>query len=619
MQQPATNLHYCPTIPPSEVDKLRMSLPMVATALQTAPGIPNGADQRPQQMCLPDWDTQWYKELKQGTAPTYGRDYNSTPNMNFWGDFFPFHEGHPGMHTDAVAAVNTLPHEAFSGQHIYRLEWKTGPSGYLLFSLDGKKQFYINASVITKERQITRNRESIGTMLGRQIPEEPMYIILNVDMSMNWGWQDCEHGRCGCCTDCNNPECTTCAGLPWLTGLCQQLPADYSIDYVRVYQRKGARRTECSPPDFPTEGWIESHKANYILPTMDEASKPVFAGGRPCTASADCGGSSRGACQAGICQCGEGWTGPSCLVPKVGTALKCSPLEAALVGGGTCRSESATDCGAAEGHGSCVAVRVPWWFPSQEKKLPDNTWTKAGGGDGRCRCANGYGGPHCARSVESDSCAPDAVDPVMTGAELDDLIGTMCARATSNAEMDACNEILWKPHWEHGGHFAQCGSYPRAYWVASAECRARARTPSPTPAPTPARPPMPTPAPTPAPTPPPTPTPPAPIVPTSPPTRDPSCSAHPGCSNLLGDCCPASDGMNLACCDASAPPPPPPLGSQCSAHPNCASLAGHCCPAPNGMMLACCHEEPGFAMHSLIAAGSGNSSATASNLRGHTL
>uniref|UniRef100_A0A7S4T845 GH16 domain-containing protein n=1 Tax=Alexandrium monilatum TaxID=311494 RepID=A0A7S4T845_9DINO len=632
LQQPALGLGHCPAVPPSEVDKLRMSLPMVATALQAAPGVPRGVDQRPQQMCLPDWNRQWYKELKQGTSPTYGTDYNSTPNMNFWGDYFPFHPGHPGMHTDAVSAVNVLPQSAFTGQHVYRMEWKTGPNGYLLFTLDGKKQFYINATVITKDMPISRNNDPIGTMLGRQIPEEPMYIILNVDMSMNWGWQDCEHGKCGCCTDCSDPKCTGCPGLPWLGGLCQQLPADYSIDYVRVYQRKGARRTECSPKDFPTEGWIESHKSKYNLPTSTEPLKPVLAGGRRCSVDAECGGSGRGSCIQGLCQCKQAWTGPACLVPRVGNALKCSALEAALVGGGICSSESHTDCGAVQGHGWCVAVRTPWWFPSQERKLADGTWTKAGGGDGRCRCAKGHGGPHCAKSIPVDPCVPDTfVDPVMTGDELDALIDEMCAKASTGAELDACNEVNWRPHWEQGGHLAQCGAFPRAYWVASAKCRAAAApkpTPEPTPAPGPEPAPEPTPAPAPEPVPEPAPTPaptpapaPAPAPPPAPgpPPPPAACTANPGCAHLSGDCCPAPNGMRLACC--SAPPPstsPPTTGSACSAHPGCAHLPGDCCPAWNGVTLACCHEEPGFAMYADSNTPMTNvSAAAAGNLRGH--
>jgi len=396
-------------------------------------------------------------------------------------------------------------------------------------------------------------------------------------MSMNWGWKDCEDGHCGCCTDCNNPACTRC--LPWLTGLCQQFPADYNVDYIRVYQRRGNRRTGCSPRDFPTEGWIESQEQRYRLPTQAEPLRPVFAGGARCTDAADCGGSSRGSCLESICQCRRWWTGPACFVPRVGSALTCSPLEEAMIGGGTCHSESATDCGAVHGHSACVGVRTTSsWMPSQERKLPDSTWRKAGGGDGRCRCAEGREGPHCMKVVPPGSCRPDFfADPAMNGEVLDNQTERLCAKANSSSERDACNDVHWKPHWEHGGAYAQCGAFSRAHWVASAECRARSQTPRPTPTPTPphssALTAAPAPGDTPAPTPAPAPThapathvpaparaaPPAPMaVPAPAPTPAPvpsagaaACAAHPGCSGFAEDCCPATDGMRFACCNAT--------------------------------------------------------------------
>lgn len=36
-----------------------------------------------------------------------------------------------------------------------------------------------------------------------------------------------------------------------------------------------------------------------------------------------------------------------------------------------------------------------------------------------------------------------------------------------------------------------------------------------------------------------------------------ACSANPGCAGLLGECCPASDGMMLACCEQQPPQPKP--------------------------------------------------------------
>jgi len=78
-----------------------------------------------------------------------------------------------------------------------------------------------------------------------------------------------------------------------------------------------------------------------------------------------------------------------------------------------------------------------------------------------------------------------------------------------------------------------------------------------------------------------------------------ACAANAGCIGLGGDCCPAPDGMMLACCSAIPPAPadtteapttmtPKPASAACEANSGCIGLAGDCCPASDGMMLACC-------------------------------
>lgn len=76
----------------------------------------------------------------------------------------------------------------------------------------------------------------------------------------------------------------------------------------------------------------------------------------------------------------------------------------------------------------------------------------------------------------------------------------------------------------------------------------------------------------------------------------PACEDNLGCIGLAGDCCPASDGLMLACCEQPEPDTTEapttvtstPSSAACAANSGCSNLAGDCCPAPNGMMLACC-------------------------------
>jgi hypothetical protein len=68
------------------------------------------------------------------------------------------------------------------------------------------------------------------------------------------------------------------------------------------------------------------------------------------------------------------------------------------------------------------------------------------------------------------------------------------------------------------------------------------------------------------------------------PTVDPSCSNHPECSNLEGDCCATIDDVSLFCCGTTEP--------QCNAHGACVAegLADNCCPTAEGVMLDCCDK-----------------------------
>jgi len=42
-----------------------------------------------------------------------------------------------------------------------------------------------------------------------------------------------------------------------------QFPAEFKIDYVRVYQRKGQTNVGCNPKDRPTTDYIASHLDAY--------------------------------------------------------------------------------------------------------------------------------------------------------------------------------------------------------------------------------------------------------------------------------------------------------------------------------------------------------------------
>jgi len=487
----------CAPLPEDEYHLVVSPRPMVATSLQLAPGIPYRADQRPAEVntshggsqtfnCLPeDWSKQWYPELKQGNNFTYGTTYQSQPNIDFWGEYFKG-EGPDAidLQTDSLSSLNALPLEAWRQQNTYRLDWKAGPDGYTEFRMNGLLQFQVNASSATREHDITREGEYIGKMLGRQIPEEPTYIMLNIDLATRWGWPDCNSEFCDCCSDCRDPKCTTCYypwdpqnnARQWLADLCTTLPASYDIDYVRVWQKPGNTRTSCDPADYPTQGWIESHRDRYLLPNMNEPLRPVLAGGSQCASDDDCGTALRGHCNnsTGTCQCKAEWTGPKCVARRIGTALTCCALESESIGGAACYVNSSTACGVSSGRGQCVEAARPGgsYAANQTYKLSDGSWEKAGGGDGRCKCKAGWKGTSC--DVPAATCSPNPFpDPAWMGADLETFVEKVCNgsiptnRDHEDALARACKEVLWKPHWQEGGGYAGCGAWLRANWVAT--------------------------------------------------------------------------------------------------------------------------------------------------------
>ena len=154
----------------------------------------------------------WYSELEPGLtgSDVYGKTYRSTLNLDFYGEFF---EGY--IRTDAISALSELPHASYNSFHEHSIDYDTGPEGYAYFQHDGHKQFYVDGRLVQGDKPLHKDGTPNGKMKGRKIPEEPSYLILNIDMSTRWGWESCEPWwGCDCCTDCSNLQCTTC----WVNG-----------------------------------------------------------------------------------------------------------------------------------------------------------------------------------------------------------------------------------------------------------------------------------------------------------------------------------------------------------------------------------------------------------------
>jgi len=76
---------------------------------------------------------------------------------------------------------------------------------------------------------------------ARPVPQEPMYIIVNLGMSTNFGTVDL-------------------ANLPF--------PVKMKVDWIRVYQPIHSQNFGCEPDGFPTQSYIKQYMEAYTNPNL---------------------------------------------------------------------------------------------------------------------------------------------------------------------------------------------------------------------------------------------------------------------------------------------------------------------------------------------------------------
>jgi hypothetical protein len=239
----------------------------------------------------------WYDPLE------YGNETGSELNPFFYGVTLVHDLKSHTYQADALSANMRLRDTHYKKQHLYRVEWEPpaedGTGGYIKWFTDGKLVYGVSGASLD--------------IMQTEIPSEPMYLLMNTAVSSNWGFPaPCPEG-CDCtCFECGNPACA-CA-LP--TGYCDNYPAAFEIDYVRVYQAVNESKhiLGCSPETRPSELYIKGHAKKYMSEGQKRPLEPVRTGGGACASNKDCGGITRGTCSSsGSCSCSEGWNGPTCL------------------------------------------------------------------------------------------------------------------------------------------------------------------------------------------------------------------------------------------------------------------------------------------------------------------
>ena len=240
----------------------------------------------------------WYEGLEYGNGTQL--------NPFFYGVTLEHKPKQFTYQSDAISANTHIGKEFFKHFHKYRMEWEPpdndGIGGYIKWYLDGKFIYGIQGKVLS--------------LTNTEIPSEPMYLLMNTAVASSWGFpKPCPDG-CDCsCYECGNSECT--CGLP--DGFCDNFPAFFEIDYVRVYQavNESKHLLGCSTEQRPTARFIKGHKKDFIN-EFDGQKEPLLLvqrGGAYCQENADCGGPEKGECSSNRCSCMDGYTGPKCLSP----------------------------------------------------------------------------------------------------------------------------------------------------------------------------------------------------------------------------------------------------------------------------------------------------------------
>ncbi|OAX42120.1 glycoside hydrolase family 16 protein [Rhizopogon vinicolor AM-OR11-026] len=145
-----------------------------------------------------------------------------------------------GFYQQALSAVTYIDSENYNGQGFaqYGYEWWSNPSnrpeGYIQWYSEGQETWKVTSASIGADTTVD--------ISARLIPEEPMYIILNLGLAPSFQEQDFMH---------------------------MTFPSEMYVDYVRVYQREGIQNgVTCDPPNRPTADYIQNHLNAYSNPNL---------------------------------------------------------------------------------------------------------------------------------------------------------------------------------------------------------------------------------------------------------------------------------------------------------------------------------------------------------------
>ncbi|KAG6837721.1 hypothetical protein H0H93_003523 [Arthromyces matolae] len=167
---------------------------------------------------------------------------NTSANLEIYNDtgtqFNAYIGGATQMTTSALSLTNPNSYQ-LNGQgfSVFGFEYKPGMirnfSKYITWVANNATAWTFRAPGMVADDTVQ--------VSARPVPQEPMYIIVNLGMSENFGEVDFEH---------------------------LIFPATMKIDYIRVYQPSNAINYGCSPSAFPTADYISTYAEAYTNPNL---------------------------------------------------------------------------------------------------------------------------------------------------------------------------------------------------------------------------------------------------------------------------------------------------------------------------------------------------------------
>ncbi|KAI0947300.1 hypothetical protein AcV7_009758 [Taiwanofungus camphoratus] len=143
-----------------------------------------------------------------------------------------------GVYQQATSCLTDTNQEAYEGtggqSSTYGFQYQPGfDGGYIAWVANGQVAWTL--------KQAGMAADTVVEIGPRPIPQEPMYIIVNLGISTNFGTPDIAH----------------------LT-----FPTTMRVDYVRVYQDPKNINIGCNPPNFPTAAYINEYIEAYTDPNL---------------------------------------------------------------------------------------------------------------------------------------------------------------------------------------------------------------------------------------------------------------------------------------------------------------------------------------------------------------